>query len=138
MVNKVLRNLLPIYAIRVLEIQEMRCHPKNNINLDTLLGRFTTFELDKFDNYVPNFGSIEVAFQAKLSLKKKGGKSKRKKSNSEDEDNSDNDLEVLKALLASRFPQGKGKYKGKIPLIFFLVKKLVTLLQSVETKREKR
>ena len=70
-VNKVLRTLLPIYAIRVLAIQEMRCDSKNDITLDALVGRLTTFELDNFDNYVPNFGSIESTFQDKLSLKRK-------------------------------------------------------------------
>ena len=118
-VIKVLKTLLPIYAIRVSSIQDIRCDPKNNITLDALVGRLTTFELDNFDNYVPNSGSIEYAFQAKQSLKKKGGKSKSKKSNNEDEDNSDDDLEVIKTLLVRRFPKDKGKYNGKIPLICF-------------------
>ena len=46
-VSKVLRTLLPIYAIRVLAIQEMRCDPNNQISLDALVGRLTSFELDK-------------------------------------------------------------------------------------------
>ena len=75
-VNKVLRTLLPIYAIRFLVIQEMRCDPKNDINLDALVGSLITFELDNFDNYVPNSGNIESTFQVKLSLKKKATKSK--------------------------------------------------------------
>ena len=36
-VSKVLRKLLPIYAIRMPTIQEIRCDPKNDINLDALL-----------------------------------------------------------------------------------------------------
>ena len=71
LVNKVLRTLLPIYAIRVSTIQEMSCDPKNDITLDTLVGRLTSFELDNLDNYVPNSDSIESLFQAKLLLKMK-------------------------------------------------------------------
>lgn len=52
-VKKVLGTLLPIYAIRVSSIQEMRCDPKNDMTLDALVGRLTTFELDNFDNYHP-------------------------------------------------------------------------------------
>ena len=33
-ISKVLRTLLPIYAIRVSAIQEMRCDPNRNITLD--------------------------------------------------------------------------------------------------------
>ena len=51
--------ILPIYEIRVSAIQEMRCDPNNDINLDSLVGRLTTFELDNFDNYVPNTNNIE-------------------------------------------------------------------------------
>lgn len=97
----------------------MRCDPKNDITLDALVGRLTTFELDNFDNYVPNSSNLESTFQKKLSLKKKVTKSKSKNSDSEDEDGSSDDLEFIEALLARRFPKGKGKYKGKIPLIFF-------------------
>ena len=116
-VSKVIITLLPIYAIRVLAIQEMICDPKNDIILDALLGRLTSFELDNFDNYIPNSNNLESAFQAKLSLKKKVAKSKSKRYDSEDEYASDGDLEVIEALLARRFPKGKGKYKGKIPLM---------------------
>ena len=45
-VRKVLRTLLPIYAIRVCVIQEMRCDPNSNITLDALVGRLIAFELD--------------------------------------------------------------------------------------------
>ena len=76
MVSKILRTLLPLYEIRVLEIQEMRCNPKNDRTLDAVVGRLTTFELDNYDNYVPNISNLEFAFQSKLSLKKKATKSK--------------------------------------------------------------
>ena len=79
-VRNVLRTLLPIYTIRVSTIQEMRCDPNNKINLDDLVGRLTIFELDNYDNYVPSSKGIESAFEAKLSLEEKGGKSKAKQS----------------------------------------------------------
>ena len=71
-VSKVLRTLLPIYAIRVSIIQEMRCDSNFKMTLDALVGRLTTFELDNFDNYLPTSKNIESAFEAKLSLKEKG------------------------------------------------------------------
>src|SRR5271154_688374 len=43
-VRKVLRTLLPIYAIRVSSIQEMKCDPNSNITLDALVERLTAFE----------------------------------------------------------------------------------------------
>lgn len=119
MVSKFLRTLLPIYAIRVSEIQEMRCNPKNDITLDAVVGILTTFEKDNYDNYVPSFSNLESAFESKLSLKKKAKKSKARQSESEEEDSSDSDLESIEALLARRYPKGKGKYKGKIILIYF-------------------
>lgn len=107
-VSKVFRTLHPVYAINVLAIQEMRCDPKNDITLDALVGMLTIFELDKFDNYIPNSINLESAFQAKLSLKKKDAKSKRKRYDSEDEDGSDDGLEVFEVFLSRRFPKGKG------------------------------
>ena len=75
-VSKVLKTLLPTYATRVSTIQEMRCDPNFKMTLDALVGRLTAFELDNFDNYVPASKNIESAFEAKLSLKKKGKNSK--------------------------------------------------------------
>ena len=68
-VRKILKTLLPIYAIRVSTIQEKRCDPNNKIGLDALVGRLTAFKLDNFDNYLPTSKNIESAFEAKLSLK---------------------------------------------------------------------
>ena len=42
-ISKVLRMLLPIYAIRVSAIHERRCEENHNINLHTIVGRLTTF-----------------------------------------------------------------------------------------------
>ena len=70
----------------------MRCNQKHDLNLDTLVGRLSAFELDIFDNYAPSSNKIESSFKSKLTLGRKGGNSK-----------------------------GKGKFRGKIPLIFFLM-----------------
>ena len=51
--RKVLRIFLPIYAIRVYAIQELRCMLGNNLSLEPLVGRLTTFGLSNFDNYRP-------------------------------------------------------------------------------------
>ena len=67
MLRKVLRSLLSIYAIRVFAIQELRCILGNNITLEGLVGRLTTFELSNYDNYKPK--SLESSFKAKLLLK---------------------------------------------------------------------
>ena len=40
------------------------------------MGRLVAFKLDNFDNYVLSSKSIELAFEAKLSLKEKGKKVK--------------------------------------------------------------
>ncbi len=45
MISKVLRTLLPIYAMRVFVIQELRCTDGSNLTLEGLIGRITTFEL---------------------------------------------------------------------------------------------
>ena len=120
-VSKVLKTLLPIYAIRVSTIQEVRCDSNNKIGLDALVGRLTAFELDKFDNYVPASKNFESPFEAKLSLKEKGKKIKDNQSNSEEEteESLDSDLEVVEALLAKKYSRSRGKYKGKVSLICF-------------------
>ena len=40
------------------------------------------------------------------------------------EESSDNDLEVVEALLARKYSKGRGKYKGKAPLICFSCKEV--------------
>ena len=99
----------------------MRCDQNRKISLDALVGRLIAFELDNYDNYVPSSKGIESAFEAKLSLKKKSKKSKANQSGSEQEIEEifDSDLEVFEDLLAKKYSKGRGKYKGKIPLIYF-------------------
>ena len=116
--SKVLRTLLPIYAIRVSTIQELRCIPGNDLSLEGLVGRFTTFELSNFDNY--KLENIESAFRAKVSFKDSKETKKKKKGKtkhvSSDSDIDEEDVDQLEALLARRFHKGKGKYKGKLPI----------------------
>lgn len=116
--SKVLRTLLHVYAIRVSAIQELRCIPGNDLTLEGLVGRLTAFELSNFDNYKPK--NIESAFKAKLTLKDSEAKRKGKvRYVSSDSDIDEEDIEQLEALLARRFHKGKGKYKGKLPIICF-------------------
>jgi hypothetical protein len=56
----------------------VRCHPKNDTTLDTLVGRLTNFELNNFDNYFLGSLNIEFAFKAKLNLGRKERNSKGK------------------------------------------------------------
>ena len=46
-----LRTMLPIYAIRVSTIQELRCVQGNTLTFEGIVERLTAFELSKFDNY---------------------------------------------------------------------------------------
>ena len=45
-VSKILRTLLPIYAIIIFAIHEMRSAPRSTLTLDSLIGNLTNFELD--------------------------------------------------------------------------------------------
>ena len=62
MIKKVLRTLLPIYAIRVFSIQEPRYTPGSDLTLEGLVGRLITFKLSNFDNF--KFENIDSAFKA--------------------------------------------------------------------------
>ena len=122
MLSKVLRKFLAIYAIRVFAIQELRCIAGNNLTLEGLVGRLTDFELSNFDNYKP--GAIESSFKDKLLLKDsedpyKQKKRRKEKCVSSDSDTDEEDVDHLEAFLARRFHRGKGKFKGKLPIICF-------------------
>ena len=69
-----LRTLLPIYAIRVFAIQELRCTPGTDLTLKGMVGRLIAFELSNFDNYKPE--NVESTLKAKLSLKEPNEKKK--------------------------------------------------------------
>ena len=116
--SKVLRTLLPIYVIIFSSIQELRCIRGTNMSIEGLVGRLTTFELSNFDNFKSE--NVESTFKTKLSLKEPNEKKKKKvKYVSSDSDRDEEDLEQLEALLARRFHRGKGKFKGKLPIMCF-------------------
>ena len=137
-ISKVLITLLPVYAIRVFVIQE-RCEENHNINLDAIVGRLTAFELDNFDNYVPSSKSIESTFEAKLSFKEKGKKVREIQLDSEEESerSSDSDIEVVKAVLAKKYSRSRGKYKGKVPLIYFSCEEIGHIVTRCPNKENK-
>ena len=54
LLSKFLRTLLPIYAIRFSTIQELRCIQGNDLSLEVLVGRISSFEKSNFDDYKPN------------------------------------------------------------------------------------
>ena len=58
---------MPIYAIRVSVIQELRCISRNDLTLEALVGILIAFELSNFDNY--KLENIESFFKAKILLK---------------------------------------------------------------------
>ena len=114
MIRKVLRTLLLIYVIRVFTIQELRCTSSNILTLESVIGRLTNFEISNFDNYT--LATIESSFKSQLILRKR--KDKHVKS---DSDTFYNELDELEALIAKIFGRGRGKYKGKLPIIYFFV-----------------
>ena len=104
--SKYLRTLLPIYAIRVSAIQELRFVQGNTLTFEGIIRRLTAFKLSNFDNYKPN--NLESAFKAKMTVKdieemqtkKKNGKGKHVSS---DRNTNEDDLDQLEELLAKRF-----------------------------------
>ena len=96
------------------------------------------FELDNYENYVPTSKNIESAFEAKLSLKKgKKIKDIQSESEEESEESSDSDLEVIEALLAKKYSRGKGKYRGKTPLIYFTCEEIGHIAARCPNKKSK-
>ena len=65
-VSKVLRTLLPVYAIKISSIQEVRAMPGNDLILDGLVGQLTAFELRNYDNIVVTIGNT---FKSLLTIK---------------------------------------------------------------------
>ena len=99
----------------------MRCILGNDLSLEGLVGRLTAFELSNFDNYKPE--NIDSAFKAKVSIKDSEETKKKKKGKEKyvcsDSDIDEDDIDQLEALLARRFHREKGKYKVKLPIIYF-------------------
>ena len=126
-----------------LDALEMRCDTNCKMTLDALVGRLIAFELHNYDNYVLVSKNIEYAFEARISLKEKVKKSKANQLGSEEETKEifDSDLEIVEALLAKKYSKGRGKYKGKIPLICFSCEEIghiATRCPNKESKDEKK
>lgn len=117
MVSKVLRSLLPVYAIRVTAIQELRSIDKTKVSLDSIIAKMIAYELNSFDGGVQK---NESAFKASTVPSRKG-----KEASTSDETRQSrvmDDEEFLmefEALLAKIFPKGTSKYRGKLPLKCF-------------------
>lgn len=117
-ISKVLRTLLPIYAIRVAAIQEIKSIDKTKVTLDSIIGKLTAFELNGYDGSVQKY---EFAFRASVSNSsmRKSRDASPNESRSNKEANDEDSLVELEALLAKRLPKGTGKYRGKLPLKCF-------------------
>ena len=66
--RKVLKTLLPKYIIRVSTIQELRCIQGNDLSLEGLVGRLTSFDLSKYNYY--KVESLETSFKAKFLMRR--------------------------------------------------------------------
>lgn len=51
-ISKVMRTLLPVYAIQVATIQELKSIDKTKVTLDSIIGKLTGFELNSYDGSV--------------------------------------------------------------------------------------
>ena len=96
MIRKVLRNLLPIYSIRVSTIEEPRCTPCKKFTLEGVVSRLISFEMPKFDNYTPT--TIGSSSKSQVILSKKKGKYVKSES-----DIFDDEIDELEALLGKIF-----------------------------------
>lgn len=91
--------------------------------------------MSNFDNFTPT--SVESSFESQLVISKKGkGKCVNSDSNA-----SDDELDKLESLIKRRLSRGRGKYKGKLPLIYFSCNKVGHIsarCSNRENKDEKR
>ena len=85
----------------------------SDLTLDGLVGCLTAFELSNFDNNVPIIGNAFKSLLTIISSKKE------KSSKDESDSNSKNDIDEIEEFLARRLLRGKGKFKGKLILIYF-------------------
>ncbi|GLJ07185.1 hypothetical protein SUGI_0060740 [Cryptomeria japonica] len=122
--SKLLRTLLPAYAIRVFAINELRSIPNMPVSLDATIGKLHTFELSKFDNNGSSVTKVETAFSSfhldefddyndrkyKYSEGNHNGASERFCKNMEEVHKLYEEIrnqEEFEALLARRLPRGK-------------------------------
>lgn len=142
MLGKVLRIVLPIYAIRVFVIQELRCILGNDLTPEVLIGRLNTFGLSNYDNY--KLESLEFFFKAKFlskdsdEVKKKKKKKRKIKYVFSNSDRDEEDIKQLEALLARRFHKGKDKFKDKLPIICFNCNEVVHMAARCTQKKNYR
>lgn len=134
-IRKVLRTFLYIYAIRISTIQESRCNLGNVLNLESLVGKLAAFELSNYDNYtVPN---VESAFKSQMVLHKSKREEDKCVKSGSDSDTYDEELDDLEALMDRRFKRGKGKYKGKLPIICFSCNKVGHITATFPNRNDK-
>lgn len=141
-VSKVLRTLLPVYAIRVAAIHKLKFIDKKKVTLDSIIGKLTAFELNSFDGSVQR---SEFAFRASVStplVRKRREVSYNHESRSSREVDDEDSLIELEALLAKQLPRGIGKYRGKLPLKCFACNRIGHIVANCpngdnEEKREK-
>ncbi|GLJ22783.1 hypothetical protein SUGI_0429240 [Cryptomeria japonica] len=62
--SKLLRTLLPAYAIQVSTINELRSLPNMPVSLDATIGKLHTFELSNFDNSGSSVNKVESTFSS--------------------------------------------------------------------------
>lgn len=117
MVRKVMRSLLPVYAIRVVAIQELRSIDKSKVSLDSIIVKLPTYELNSFDGSVQK---TESTFKASAIPSRKGKEASSSGEPRQSREMDDEEILMeLEALLARKIPKGTGKYRGKIPLKCF-------------------
>lgn len=142
MINKVLRTLLPVYAIQVVAIQELKSIDKTKVTLDSIIGKLTAFELNGYDGSVHKSESAFRAYVYNPSMRKSRDVSHHYKSRSSREADDEDSLVELEALFAKWLPRGVGKYRGKLPLKCFACNKIGHIENNCpngdnEHKREK-
>jgi hypothetical protein len=126
-VQKVLRSLPMIFDPKISSLEERTY--LDSISMDELHGIFTAYEMTTEQE---NPTTKEETFKAYKNSKKKGNKKEKSDSNSSDisKDNEEVDNFVR------RLKKGTNdKYRGKIPLICFMV--LVILLTNVSIRKRK-
>ncbi|GLJ05156.1 hypothetical protein SUGI_0012340 [Cryptomeria japonica] len=116
-VSKVLRSLLPVCAIRVAAIQELRSIEKTKVSLDSIIAKLTTYELNNYDGSIQKTKST---FRASAAPSRKGKEASTSCEPRQSREMDDEEILMeFETLLAKRLPKGAGKYRGKLPLKCF-------------------